>query len=151
MKTDNTSREEQEDQPIFEKISVQETSSFAEPEETTATWLEAEGELVIDVYQTDKEIVIQTAIAGVKAEDLDISIENDVVSISGERKHPNPKEATQYHCQECYWGAFSRQVILSEEVDHDKAKTSMKDGVLIIRLPRLDRQKTHKIEIEELE
>lgn len=155
---EDLSAENTTEEPVFQRISVKaaiEEEPLEEPsnepqEEDEPSWLKAEGELVIDVYQTDKDIVIQTAIAGVRAQDLDISIENDMVTIVGERKHPNTDEPKKYYCEECYWGAFSRQIILPEEIDPDKAKTSMRNGVLTLRLPLLDKQKTRKIEIEEL-
>ncbi|MDP4009205.1 MAG: Hsp20/alpha crystallin family protein [bacterium] len=157
LSVENTTEE-----PVFKKILIKaaiKEDALEEPlnepsnepqEEDEPSWPKAEGELVIDVYQTDNDIVIQTAIAGVKAKDLDISIENDMVTIVGERKDPNASEPKKYYCEECYWGAFSRQIILPEEVDPDKAKTSMKNGVLTIRLPLLNKQKTRKIEVEEL-
>ena len=75
------------------------------------SWLEPVGQLAVDVYQTENELVIQSAIAGVKSEDLDISLEGDVITISGERKKPF-EEKEDYFSQECYWGKFSRQIIL---------------------------------------
>lgn len=112
-----------------------------------SSWFEPEGELAVDVYQTNGEIVIQATIAGVNPDDLDIAIENDVVSISGERRNPNEEEDKSYFYQECYWGPFSRQIILPEEIDTSRIEASMKDGVFTLRLPKLERQKVKKIKI----
>ncbi len=68
--------------------------------------VEAEGELAVDVYQTDSEIVVQSTIAGVKPDDLDISVENDVLTIRGKRESETKEEGKNYFYQECYWGAF---------------------------------------------
>ena len=108
-----------------------------------------EGELAIDVYQTDSEIVIQSAIAGVKPETLDISIENDKVLIRGQRAKPSGDSEKKYFYQECYWGPFSREIILPEETDPSRAGAVMKEGILIIRIPRIERQKKRKIEVKE--
>ena len=116
-----------------------------EPEESP--WFEPEGELAVDVYQTNGEIVIQSTIAGVSSDDLDVNIENDVVTISGERRNPNEEEDKSYFYQECYWGPFSRQIILPEEIDTSRIEASMKDGVFTLRLPKLERQKVRRIKV----
>jgi len=108
---------------------------------------DSEGQLTIDVYQTENDIVIKSTIAGVKPEDLDVSINNDMVTIRGERKNEEKIENENYYYQECYWGAFSRSVILPVEVIADKAEASMKNGILTIRLPKADTTKTKKIQV----
>ena len=72
---------------------------------------DAEGQLTIDVYQTEGEIVIKSTIAGVKPEDLDVAINNDMVTIKGERKNEEVVSGENYYYQECYWGNFSRSVV----------------------------------------
>lgn len=112
-------------------------------------WLsfgEEEGQLTIDVYQTENDLVIQTAVAGVKPEDLDVSIERDVVTIKGGREKQY-QEKGDYFIQECFWGTFSRQIILPAEVDPSRAKASFKEGVLTIRMPKIKREKKVKINI----
>lgn len=107
----------------------------------TENWLEPEGQLVIDVYETDNEIVIQSAIAGINPENLDISIEKDMVSIKGSRGNAVEKEGKNYLIEECYWGAFSREIILPSEVDAEKAIASMKNGILTIKAPKIERER----------
>jgi len=107
----------------------------------TENWLEPEGQLVIDVYETDTEIVIQSAIAGINPENLDISIEKDMVSIKGTRGSAVEKEGKNYLIEECYWGAFSREIILPSEVDAEKAVASMKNGILTIKAPKIERER----------
>jgi HSP20 family protein len=106
---------------------------------------EAEGQLAIDVYHTDEELVIQSAIAGVKPESIDISIEGDMVTIRGSREKPQEEGVTNYFYQECFWGPFSRQIILSVEVDPSRTQASLKDGILTIRIPRIERERKRKI------
>ncbi len=108
---------------------------------------EEEGQLTVDVYQTDDEVVIKSTIAGVTADDLDISITNDMVTIKGSRGSEEKIKQSDYYYQELYWGAFSRSIILPEEIDADNAKASMKNGVLTIRLPKLAKSRTKKIKI----
>ena len=110
-------------------------------------WFEPEGELAIDVYQTETDLVIQSAIAGVKPEFLDISMERDVVTIKGTREKPFEEEG-DYFTQECYWGPFSREVILPVEIDPDKAEATMKEGILTIRIPKILREKRRKIKVK---
>ena len=109
---------------------------------------QTEGELAIDVFETDDDIVIQSTIGGIKPEDLDISVENDLVTIRGNRKKSVEEEGKKYFYQECYWGSFMRQVILPEEVDGARAKASMKNGVLTLTMPKLHRKKKRKIMVE---
>jgi len=109
---------------------------------------QTEGELAIDVFETDNDIVIQSTIGGTKPEDLDISVENDLVTIRGNREKSVEKEGKKYFYQECYWGSFMRQVILPEEVDGARAKASMKNGVLTLTMPKLHRKKKRKIMVK---
>jgi len=102
------------------------------------------GQLAIDVYQTENDLVIQSAIAGVKPETLDVIMEKDIVAIKGAREKPFV-EAGDYFSQECYWGSFSREIILPTEVDPNKALAELKDGILTIRIPKLQREKKRKI------
>lgn len=106
-----------------------------------------EGQLTIDVYQTENDIVIKSTIAGVKPEDLDVSINNDMISIHGERKQDEQVPSENYYYQECYWGSFSRSVILPVDVLADKAEASMKNGILSIRMPKANNSRTKKIQV----
>lgn len=108
---------------------------------------DAEGQLTIDVYQTDDSIVIKSTIAGVKPEDLDVSINNDMVTIKGERKTEEKVGAENYYYQECYWGSFSRSVVLPVDIISEKAEAALKNGILTIRLPKADTNKVKKIQV----
>lgn len=107
----------------------------------------SEGQLTIDVYQTDNDIVIKSTIAGVKPEDLDVSINNDMITIRGDRKQDEEVTQENYYYQECYWGGFSRSVILPVDILPDKVEASMKNGILTIRMPKADTTRTKKIQV----
>ena len=109
---------------------------------------ETEGQLWIDVYQTPTDIVIKSTIAGVKPEDLDIAITNDMVTIRGRRESDDSLEKDDYFYQECYWGPFSRSIILPVDVQTEKSLATLKNGVLMIKLPKSEKIKTKKIEIK---
>jgi HSP20 family protein len=108
-----------------------------------------EGQLAIDVYQSEEEIVVQSTIGGVKPSDLDIIIENGMVHIKGHRQKTETVQKDSYFIQECHWGAFSRQLVLPSEVDSSRAEAILKDGVLTIKIPRIQREKVTKLKIKD--
>ncbi|MGA2667150.1 MAG: Hsp20/alpha crystallin family protein [Patescibacteria group bacterium] len=111
-------------------------------------WMETyEGQLAIDVYQNDNNVIIKAPIAGVSREDLEISITDEVVTVKGERKHQGEARES-YLCQECYWGPFSRSYVLPIEVMGEKAQASLKNGILTITIPKIEKTKTKTIEIK---
>lgn len=114
-------------------------------------WLEEnyEGQLSVDVFGTPDEIVIKSTIAGVKPEDIDISIHNDMLTIRGERAREAEEKADEYYYQECYWGGFSRSIILPVEVDGDNVSAALKNGVLTVRLPKVRKAKSIAIKVKE--
>lgn len=111
-------------------------------------WFEQEGQLAVDFYETPGELVVQSTVAGVKPEDLDISIEADRVLIKGQRAEQTEEGGKNYFYQECYWGRFSREIILPSETDPGRAQASIKNGVLIVRIPKIERDKKRKIEVK---
>lgn len=119
-----------------------------EIEEKKEKWPEPEGELAVDVYQTDEELVIQSAVAGVKPEELNVSLEGDVLSIEGERKKPKEEEEADYLIQECYWGRFSRKIILPAEINAEKIDATFKDGILTIRIQKATKERKKKIVVK---
>jgi len=112
---------------------------------------ESEGQLTIDVYQTDEEIVVESTVAGVEPDDIDIDISSESVTIRGERSKAETVSEENYLYQECYWGKFSRSIILPQEVDPDKAKAEFKNGILRIRLPKISRGKMRKLKVKSSE
>ena len=110
-------------------------------------WPEPEGQLAVDVYQTNGELVIQSTIAGVKPEEVEIVAQGDVVTIKGKRERVENEERNYFY-QECYWGPFSREIILPVEADASRAEASMVEGILTIRIPKIEREKRKKIVIK---
>lgn len=117
-----------------------------------ASWMtdqtEQEGELTVDVYQTPEMIVIKSMIAGVRPEDLDISITRDVVTIRGKREEEKISREEDYFARELYWGSFSRTITLPEEIDVDEAEAIEKHGLLILKLPKLDKKRQSKLKVK---
>ena len=109
---------------------------------------EAEGELTVDVYQTPDSIVIKSMIAGVRPEDLDISITRDSVTIHGHREEERISKEEDYFARELYWGSFSRTIQLPEEIDVDESDAVEKHGLLIIKLPKLDKKRQSKLKVK---
>lgn len=98
--------------------------------------VEDEGELTVDIYDKGNEIVIQSTVAGVKPEDLDVNISSDTVTIRGRRERMEEVKENDYYYKELFWGTFSRSVILPEEIDDEAAEATLKHGLLTIHLPK---------------
>ena len=121
-------------------------------EEETNEWIDddyEEGQLSIDIYQTPKNIIVKSTIAGVKSEDIDISINNDMLTIRGKREDKDEVEEDNYLYRECYWGSFSRSVILPVEVKADKIEAVLENGVLSITLPKTKTTKQVSVKVTE--
>lgn len=109
---------------------------------------EEEGELLVDVYQEGNNVVIRSTVAGVHPEDIDIDINNDMITIRGKRKESSVIDEGDYFYKECYWGSFSRSIILPCEVQASKVKAALKDGVLTVVLPKILKEKSIRISVE---
>lgn len=107
-----------------------------------------EAQLTVDVHQTGSEIIVKTMIAGVKPEDLDVSITRDSVTIHGERSEDRTVSDHDYLHRELYWGSFSRTIMLPEEIDVDESEAIEKHGLLILRLPKLDKNRQTKLRVK---
>ena len=107
-----------------------------------------EGQLTIDVWQTPDEIVVQAIVGGVKLEDLDVEVTHDMVTLRGKRERQKEVSGSDYFYQELYWGAFSRSILLPQEVDADEAEATMKNGLLTIKLPKLDKARISKLKVK---
>jgi len=118
---------------------MEKPSIFDEPEEA---------QLTVDVFNTSTEIVIKTMVAGVKPDDLDVSITRDSVTIRGERQEDRTVSSEDYIHQELFWGAFSRTINLPEEINVDDAEAVEKYGMLILRLPKLDKNRQTKLKVK---
>ncbi len=100
-----------------------------------------EGQLAVDVYETETEIVVKSAIAGVKPENIDVFVQNDMLTIRGSRHDEETVESGRAVVRECHWGAFSRSLILPVEVDAEHISATLKEGILTIRMPKIERSR----------
>ena len=117
--------------------------------QTNEDWLEeCEGQLAVDVFQSNDSVILKAPIAGVKPADLEISITDEVINIKGERRETQETSRENYFAQECYWGAFSRSFILPIAVNAEKAEAVLKDGILTIKIPKSEKTKTKTIAIK---
>jgi len=105
------------------------------------------GQLTVDIYHTPNDIVVESAIAGARPEDIDVVVATDSISINGLRRRELESSDAEYLHQECYWGKFTRSIILPEEVDPENASVKFKNGILSVRMPKTNRKKTRKLEV----
>ena len=128
------------------------------PDDTMATsavasdgWDDAEeefpGQLAVDVYETDDKLVVKARTAGVNKEELDVSISDGILTISGTLNSGDDSEATNWHIQECYWGEFNRTLALPVSVKEDEVEAVLKDGVLTISFAKIRQEAAKKIQI----
>lgn len=107
-----------------------------------------EGELVVDVFETNTDFVVMSAVAGIAVKDLDISLEKDMMVIKGCRQNPHDDSNQKYFYQECYWGPFSRKVVLPEDIDVDSASAQIDKGLLTIRIPKVEKSSGEKLGVK---
>lgn len=103
---------------------------------TDSGWTTPEGELALDVFVTDKQVVVRAPMAGVKPDDVSVSLHNDLLTIRGSREEKKVPRQAKFIVQECHWGTFSRSVVLPVEVEADKTEALLEDGVLFVTLDR---------------
>lgn len=135
-------------------VAFEEDDVFDEVAPTEAKqldWAEAEedeGQLGVDVYQTGTEIIIQAMVAGVKPEDLNITINREMVIIKGSRAKQANVSDSNYVVRELYWGSFTRTIMLPQEIEAEEAEATEKYGLLTIRLPKIDKNKSQKLKVK---
>lgn len=108
---------------------------------------EPAGELAVDVYQTPDHIVVKALVAGVQPQSIDIALTREMLTITGRREDEREVEDEHYFQRELYWGSFSRTILLPEEIDVDMAEASEKHGILMIRLPKINKKKQTKLKV----
>ena len=138
--------------PLAEEEFYLSKTAAAKNNTSNTEWLAQdyeEGQLSVDVYKTNDHLVIKSTIAGVKPEDIDIAINNDMLTIRGKREIEETVSEEDYLYQECYWGGFSRSIILPCEVQADKVEANLKNGVLTITLPKAKKAKGIQVQVKE--
>lgn len=110
---------------------------------------EPEGQLTIDVFQDDDNIFVQSAVAGINPDDLEINITKESVTIRGKRERTQRVSEKSFFYQECFWGRFSRSVVLPQEIDSEKSTASIKNGILTIKMPKLDRRRGKSVRVRD--
>lgn len=108
-----------------------------------------EGQLSVDVFQTSDKLVVKSTIAGVKPEDLEVFLHNDLLTIRGKREKEFEESDAEYLFKECYWGGFSRSIILPFEVKADEIMATYKNGVLTVILPKAIKSKSIAVHVEQ--
>lgn len=135
-----------------EEVSVRSAEAAAVATPSGETWDDmteesAEGQLTVDVFQTPDEIVIRSIVAGVRPDDLDVSISRDMVTIRGTREENKEVADDGYFVQELFWGTFSRTILLPAEIEVEGAQASEKNGLLTLRLPKIDKNRQTKVKV----
>jgi HSP20 family protein len=135
-------------EPNYEDDDTVETSVTFVSEEDGMDEEQPEAQLAIDVYETPNEIVVKTMTAGVKKEDLQIHVSRESLTIRGKRENDSRAYQHTYHAQELYWGSFSREIELPEEIDPEQASATEHHGLVTIKLPKFDKKKQTTLKIQ---
>jgi HSP20 family protein len=134
---------------MAKKIKLENTEEKKElPAPNQENIFEQDGELVVDVFETSADFVVSAAIAGVQIKDMDISLEQDMMVIKGTRENPHNHPDKKYYYQECYWGPFSRKIVLPENVNIDDADAQIDKGILTIKIPKNEATEKSKVGIK---
>ena len=141
-----------DDYELEESVNI-DTMSTDSPIDTNLEndWIEEEnneGQLTVDVYQNPNEIIIKALVAGVRPEDLDVSITRDMVTIKGKREEAKQITEDNYFYKELYWGSFSRTILLPQEIEVDESTASEKHGLLTLVMPKVNKEKQTKLKIK---
>ena len=142
----NANFEDEDNFPIHDNTQIEETMSIEvsheEPEESD------EAELAMDVYETNDTVYIKTMTAGVKKEDLQISVTRETLTIKGHRENDSRGYTHHYHVQELFWGPFGRTIDLPAEVDIEQASASEHHGLITIKLPKFDKKRQATLKVQ---
>lgn len=130
-----------------DEMEKEDSDQDEEWDNTPQTTSPQDGELPVDMYQTEDTIVIRALVAGVSPSDLEISITRDMVTIRGIREEYQEVHDDGYFHRELFWGSFSRTLVLPEEVAIDEAEAQEKHGLLEIKLPKLDKHRSTQLKV----
>jgi HSP20 family protein len=146
-----SAEQEELDRIVAASEEIEEDPQTLEQQYGDAQWLEDayEGQLSVDVFTTEEDVLIYSAIAGVRPTDVDISINNDMVTIKGRRQLPLKEQVQEKYLQECHWGGFSRTIILPVVVRDETARAKMHDGILEIRIQKSGEERARTIPVQD--
>jgi HSP20 family protein len=116
-------------------------------------WMEEENEeaeLSVDVYQTPTDIIVQTMVAGVKPEDIELSISRDMITIRGAREESRTIDNDNYFTKELYWGKFSRTISLPAEVEPEEVEATERHGLLTVKIKKVDKEKKNSVRVKSI-
>ena len=158
IRFEDNEENEEEEEVTFNGLNRKISSSGKDNSESKEKYLtkeskweeEIDAELTIDVYQTPSDIIVQTMVAGVQPDNLSLTITRDTITIRGKREENQSIDKENYYVQELYWGSFSRTISLPEEIDPEEAEAIEKHGLLIIKLPKLDKNRETKLKIKSI-
>lgn len=148
--TGSVSMEEEREEP--RRVAVGTTRGSKDKKQDN-NWIEEENEeaeLAVDVYQTPTDIVVQTFVAGVKPEDLELSIARDIITIVGKREEHRNIDEGNYFTKELYWGKFSRTLSLPAEVEPEEVEATEKHGLLTIKIRKVDKEKKNNVRVRSI-
>ncbi len=146
VRAEPAEEEEEEPTPIHTTVAQEPKTALRESQEEPSA--EEEGELTVDIYNKGDVIVIQSTVAGVKPEHLDVGITDDMVTIRGRRERADRVKEEHYYYKELFWGTFSRQIILPEEIEQEEAEASLQHGLLTVKLPKKRHGVTQKLKVK---
>jgi HSP20 family protein len=130
---------------------AEETVATSQSQPADTEWDEDEvvpGQLAVDVYETKEKLVVKGRVAGVNKGDLDVSISDNTLTVRGTLSAGNEDDVENYFLQECYWGEFSRQIVLPVPVKEEEIEAVLKDGVLTISFAKVKQDTVKKIEVQ---
>lgn len=131
--------EQEEDQDLIDPESNLSEERYEEP---------TEGQLTVDVINTDEAIIVKAMTAGVRKDDLEINLSREMITIRGHRKDEHEDYHNGYVFQELYWGTFSRTIVLPEEIDIEEAYANESHGLVTIVLPKIDKKRQTTLKIQ---
>ncbi len=146
--TKAANEEGEEQYPIQTAVEEPQEPKEGQKEKQEKSADEEEGELTVDIYNKGDSIVIQSTVAGVRPEHLDVAITDDMVTIRGRRERAEQVKEDNYYYKELFWGTFSRQVILPEEIEQEEAEAHLQHGLLTVKLPKKRHGVTQKLKVK---
>ncbi|OGI76146.1 hypothetical protein A3C67_01930 [Candidatus Nomurabacteria bacterium RIFCSPHIGHO2_02_FULL_42_19] len=139
-----------EEEPEGKRISI---GKGEKVDKKNGNWMAEENdeaELAVDVYQTATDIVVQTMVAGVKPEDIELTIARDIMTIRGKREENRNVDEENYFIKELYWGKFSRSISLPQEVEPEEVDATERHGLLTVRLQKVDKEKKNTVRVKSI-